>query len=294
MAAPPLVFDRPLARRRLQRAHAGGGFVDFLAHRAAEDLAFRLSTVKRSFATALDLGSVTGHVSETLAQAGGLRIVRAAPGPGLGGDVVADEEALPFAAQAFDLVASVLALQGVNDLPGALVQIRRALKPDGLFIGCLLGGGTLGELRQAFTAAEAEAEGGVSPRVAPFADVRDMGGLLQRAGFALPVADTETVTVRYPHALALLADLRGMGATSTLLDRRRQPLRRATLMRMAAIYHDRFAAPDGRISATFDMIWLSGWAPHDSQQRPLRPGSAKVRLADALGTREIKLPPGEG
>jgi len=201
--------------------------------------------------------------------------------------VVADEEALPFGAEKLDLVVSALALQFVNDLPGTLVQIRRALKPDGLFLGALLGGDTLTELRQSFAVAESEIEGGVSPRVAPFADLRDLGALLQRAGFALPVTDVDRLTVRYETVFALMHDLRRMGATNNLLARRRTPLKRATLFRMAEIYGERFADADGRVRATFEIVWLSGWAPHPDQQQPLRPGSAKERLADALGTREI-------
>jgi hypothetical protein len=168
-----------------------------------------------------------------------------------------------------------------------LVQIRRALKPDGLFLAALLAGATLTELRQSFAAAESEIEGGVSPRVAPFADLRDLGALMQRAGFALPVADADRLTARYDSALALMRDLRRMGATNALVERRRTPLRRATLMRMAEIYAGRFADADGRVRATFEIVWLSGWAPHPSQQQPLKPGTAKTRLADALGTREI-------
>jgi SAM-dependent methyltransferase len=201
--------------------------------------------------------------------------------------VVADEEALPFRDGSLDLVVSALALQFVNDLPGTLIQVRRALKADGLFVAALVGGETLTELRQAFAAAESEIEGGASPRVAPFADVRDLGALLQRAGFALPVTDVDRVCVRYDSTLALMHDLRRMAATNALVERRRMPLRRATLIRMAEIYGARFADPDGRLRATFDIVWLSGWAPHPSQQQPLRPGSAKARLADALGTREI-------
>jgi SAM-dependent methyltransferase len=178
-------------------------------------------------------------------------------------------------------------LQYVNDLPGALLQIRRALKPDGLFLAALLGGETLTELRQSFAAAESEIEGGASPRVAPFADLRDLGGLLQRAGFALPVTDVDRLTVRYDSVFALLRDLRRMGAANSLVARRRKPLRRATLRRMAEIYAQQFAHHDGRIRATFDIVWLSGWAPHPDQQQPLKPGSAKARLADALGVREI-------
>jgi hypothetical protein len=184
----------------------------------------------------------------------------------------------------------VLALQFVNDLPGTLIQIRRALKADGLLLAALIGGATLSELRQAFAAAEAEVEDGVSPRVAPFADVRELGALLQRAGFALPVTDSDRITVRYASPLALMHDLRRMGATNVLRERSRRPLKRATLARMMEVYAERFSDPDGRIRATIEVVWLSGWAPHASQQRPLTPGSARQRLADALGTREIRLP----
>jgi SAM-dependent methyltransferase len=171
-----------------------------------------------------------------------------------------------------------------------LIQIRRALKPDGLLLAALAGGDTLIELRQAFAAAEAEVEDGVSPRVAPFSDVRDMGALLQRAGFALPVADVDRITARYGSPLALMHDLRRMGATNPLVERSRRPLKRATLMRMMEVYTERFSDPDDRIRATFEVVWLSGWAPHESQQKPLTPGSARQRLADVLGTRETRLP----
>ncbi len=200
--------------------------------------------------------------------------------------VQADEEALPFADQSLDLVVSGLALHFVNDLPGTLLQVRRALKPDGLLLAAMLGGTTLTELRTALLAAEEEIEGGASPRVAPFADVRDLGALLQRAEFALPVADAETVTVTYAHPLALMRELRGMGAANALLHRRKAPLRRATLGRALEIYADRFGLANGRIPATFEIMTLTAWAPHESQQKPLQPGSAKVRLADALGTQE--------
>ncbi|MEI8150830.1 MAG: methyltransferase domain-containing protein, partial [Hyphomicrobiales bacterium] len=190
-----------------------------------------------------------------------------------------------------DLVVSALALQFVNDLPGTLIQIRRALRPDGLLLAAMIGGDSLTELREAFAQAEAEVDGGVSPRVAPFADLRDIGALLQRAGFALPVTDVDRVTVRYASPLALMHDLRSMGAANALTERRRAPLRRATLRRLMEIYAERFSDPDGRVRATFEIVWLSGWAPHESQQKPLAPGSAKTRLADALRTREI--PAGE-
>jgi SAM-dependent methyltransferase len=235
--------------------------------------------------------SISAHPPPTCAAlannpAIGLLIAASSNAQSAGLALVANEEALPFADASLDLVVSALALQTVNDLPGTLVQIRRALKPDGLLLAALLGGDTLRELRQSFAAAESEIEGGVSPRVAPFADVREIGALLQRAGFALPVTDVDRVTVRYASVLALMHDLRRMGATNVLTERRRTPLRRATLARMAEIYQRNFSDPDGRLRATFDIVWLSGWAPDASQQQPLRPGSARTRLADALGVNE--------
>jgi SAM-dependent methyltransferase len=296
MAAHPIVFDRRLLRARRQRARALGP-ATFLLERAAGDLAERLATVLRRFELAVDLGSPGDHLRRALAASAavGTVIATAATVDDLAGHaglkIVADEEALPFADGTLDLVASALALQWVNDLPGTLVQIRRALRPDGLFLAALLGGDTLTELRQSFAAAETQTTGGVSPRVAPFADLREMGTLLQRAGFALPVTDVDRLTVRYSSAFALMQDLRRMGAANVLAQRRRVPLRRATLSRLAEIYAQRFADADGRVRATFEIVWLSGWAPHEGQQKPLPPGSAKLRLADALGTRE--LPAGE-
>ena len=290
MDAPIPLFDTGLARRRLVRARMVG-YADFLLARAIEDLEDRLGAVLRHFADALDLATPTPAAALSLA-AGGRSgsVLRLSPVPeapdGLA-RAVGDPEALPFAPASFDLAVSLLALQHVNDLPGTLVQLRRALRPDGLFVGCLLGGRSLTELRQAFAAAESEVEDGISPRVAPFAEVRDLGGLLQRAGFALPVTDTETLTVRYADPFALMRDLRAMGLTNVLTERRRTPLRRATLVRAAEIYADRFADPDGRLRASFEILWVSGWAPHESQQKPLKPGSARTRLADALNTREI-------
>ncbi len=282
------LFDRQLIRRRVRRA-AELGRADFLIERAAEDLAERLGAVTRIFPVALDLGTATDAAARILAARAGTECVVRAAAASLSGpvQVVADEEHLPFADASLDLVTSLLSLQTVNDLPGALIQIRRALKPDGLFLGCLFGGGTLTELRQAFVAAESEVEGGVSPRVAPFADIRDVGGLLQRAGFALPVTDSEKVTVRYDNPLMLMRDLRMMALTNPLLARRRAPMRRATLMRAIDIYAERFCDADGRVRASFELIWMSGWSRHESQQQPLRPGSAKARLADALRTIEI-------
>ena len=296
MSPPPQVqalFDRALLAQRHRRACALGP-VTFLMDRVAEDMAERLSAVRRTFAVAVDLATPTDAVRRAVLDAGGVgRIIAAAPTAASALNdarmpvVVADAERLPFRDASLDLVVSGLALQFVNDLPGTLVQIRRALKPDGLFLAALIGGETLTELRQAFAAAEAEVEGGASPRVAPFADVRAMGALLQRAGFALPVTDVDRAVARYDSPLRLMHDLRRMGATNVLAERRRSGLRRQTLRRLAEIYAERFADPDGRVRASFEIIWLSGWAPHESQQQPLRPGSARRRLADALGTREL-------
>jgi len=287
----PLIFDRALLRARCRRAHARGVEM-FLLERVADDLVERLMVVKRQFALAADVGSAGDAVADRLsANRLAEMIVRlrdvAAPATASSLQVVADEEALPFADASLDLAVSALSLHHINDLPGTLIQIRRALRPDGLFLAALLGGETLTELRQAFTEAEAEIEGGASPRVAPFADLRDLGALLQRAGFALPVTDTDRLTVRYADVFALMQDLRRMGATNALRERSRKPLRRATLFRMAEIYAQRFGDADGRLRATFDIVWLSGWAPHESQQKPLKPGSATMRLADALKTKEI-------
>ena len=290
MAENPMIFDRALLRQRRRRAAALGP-ANFLLDRVADDLAERLTTVLRHFDLAVDLGTPGEAVRNALARLETIgRIVAADVMPDAArGEifVAADEETLPLGDATLDLVVSALALQFVNDLPGVLVQIRRALKPDGLLLAALLGGETLTELRQSFAAAESDIEGGVSPRVAPFADLRDLGALLQRAGFALPVTDVDRVTVRYDSVFGLMHDLRRMGATNALLARRRTPLRRATLQRMAEIYAQRFADDDGRLRATFEIVWLSGWAPHPDQQQPLKPGSAKARLADALGTSEI-------
>ena len=292
MSSGPNIFDRRLLRVRQRRARRLRP-ATFLLDRVATDLGERLSAVLRKFDVAVDLGTPSDAVRRVLAANNNISTIVAA---GLDGDddglrVTADEETLPFAERSLDLVVSALALQFVNDLPGALIQIRRALKPDGLLLAALIGGDSLTELRSAFAAAESEVEGGISPRVAPFADIRELGGLLQRAGFALPVVDSERVAVRYDSALALMRDLRRMGATNILHERLRTPLKRSTLERVMAIYADRFADADGRVRATFEIIWLSGWVPHESQQKPLKPGSAAQRLADALGT--IELPAGE-
>jgi len=272
-----LIFDRKVLRARQARARAQGA-ATFLLDHVAEEFAERLSAVLRQFDIAADIGTPTDALRRALQKTGKVdRIL----------DVAMDEELLPFANGALDLAVSALSLHQVNDLPGTLIQIRRALKPDGLFVAALLCGDTLTELRQAFAQAESEIEGGISPRVAPFADLRDLGALLQRAGFALPVVDSDKLVVRYDSAFALMRDLRAMGATNVLIERRKTPLRRATLMRMAETYAKSFADPDGRIRATFEIGWMTGWSPHESQQKPLKPGSAAQRLADALGTKEI-------
>jgi SAM-dependent methyltransferase len=296
---PPRVFDRRLLRARHRRAAALGPST-FLVERVAEDLSDRLSAVLRHFACAVDLGTPTDAVRKVLAASGKVGAIIAADVPVSGRSVAdgelavaADEEALPFREASVDLVVSALALQFVNDLPGTLLQVRHALRPDGLLLAALAGGNTLTELRQAFAEAEAEIEDGASPRVAPFADVRDLGALLQRAGFALPVTDVDRMTVRYASPLALMHDLRSMGASNPLIERSRRPLRRATLARMMQVYAERFSDTDGRVRATFEIVWLSGWAPHESQQKPLAPGSARQRLADALGSKEIRLPRSE-
>ena len=292
-ASPPEIFDHALVRRRLDRAWARGvEGGDFLLVRSAEELVDRLSLVKRRFGDAADLGTPGPHAAAALTASGQTdHVVRIAPtaqslGAGAFEGRVGDMENLGLPEGAFDLAVSLLALQTVNDLPGTLVQIRRALKPDGLLMAALIGGDSLTELRQSFTIAESEILGGASPRVAPFVDVRALGALAQRAGFALPVVDLDRVRVRYSDIFSLIRDLRAFGATNALKARSLTPLRRDVLFRAAAVYAERFADPDGRLAATFDIVWLNAWAPHDSQPKPLKPGSATVRLADALKGRD--------
>ena len=272
----PVLFDRSLLRVR-QNCALRGGAATFLLDTVAEDLAGRLNAVLREFSDVADVWTPGEILAKALRQR-----FKSVAHIGL----QQPDERLALKPDSLDLVVSALAFQFANDLPGVLTQIRRALRPDGLLLAAMIGGDTLTELRQAFAAAEAELEGGVSPRVAPFADLRDIGALMQRAGLALPVTDVDRVVVRYDSAFALMADLRRMAATNILVERRRTPTRRATLLRMAQIYAERFADADGRIRATFEVIWLSGWAPHESQQKPLRPGSAKASLAEAVRRRE--------
>ncbi|MGE5547085.1 MAG: methyltransferase domain-containing protein [Solirubrobacterales bacterium] len=296
------IFDRALVRKRRDRAAANFASHDFLVREAAERIADRLLDVTRTFPVALDLGCHTGELAATLMGRGGIQtLVQADLSPAMAGraaanghpSLAADEEWLPFADASFDLVMSVLSLHWVNDLPGALVQIRRVLKPDGLFVGALLGGETLKELRQALSEAEIAEEGGLSPRVSPFADVPDVGRLLQRAGFTLPVADSETLTVRYGDPMRLMADLRGMGETNAVADQRKGLTRRATLFQALSRYAALFLGEDGRMPATFQIVTMTGWAPHPSQPQPLKPGSATQSLAAALNG-DFPTPPQSG
>lgn len=274
-----------LAHKRRALAHPIAG-ADFLMQRAAEDLADRLDAVGRRFGKAAALFCQTPAAVEVIAASGKVGdIIRVEADEeffGAGNGVVTPLETVPFEAESLDLVVSLLSLQAMNDIPGVLAQIRRSLRPDGLFLGAFAGAGTLAELRESLLAAETELHGGASPRVLPFTDVRDAGALLQRAGLALPVADVETVTVRYDSLFDLIADLRAMGETSPLLDRSRRPGTRQLFARAAQIYAERFSDPDGRIRASFSIVWMSGWAPDASQQKPLRPGSAKVSLKAIL------------
>ena len=295
MSVPHRIFDRDLLRQRRQRAAPHMAGHSFLLDRFLEDADERLSLIQRTFSSALVLGAHGGSAGALLRRRGIGSVVEMEMADALvpadqALAVRGDEEALPFAEASFDLIVAPLTLQFVNDLPGTLLQIHRCLKPDGLFLGGLFGGATLHELRRAWLDAEAEILAGASPRVAPFADVRDLGGLLQRAGFALPVVDADNMRVRYASALDLMQELRAMGAGNVLTDRRRVPVSRTLLMRVGEIYAERFADPDGRVPATFEMLVMTAWAPHESQQKPLQPGSAKTRLADALGTTERKLP----
>ncbi|MSO91785.1 MAG: methyltransferase domain-containing protein [Rhodospirillales bacterium] len=299
MSDPARVFNRRNVRRHRDRAAAAIDRHDFLFREVGSRLTDRLDDVRRRFPVALDLGGHDGVLLRLLDGRGGVeRLILADSSPrmirraadldsGQSFPVAADEEALPFGPASFDLVLSNLSLHWVNDLPGALVQIRMALKPDGLFLAAMLGGETLKELREALVEAEIAEQGGLSPRVSPFADVRDAGGLLQRAGFALPVVDAETITVSYGDPWKLLTDLRGMGETNALNEMRKSFTPKRTLATAMELYRTRFGGADGRVPASFQVIYLTAWAPAPSQQKPLRPGSAGHRLADALGSVEI-------
>lgn len=301
---PMLVFDRALVRRHRERAAQAWDGVAFLKQEIAQRLVERLDDIRRRFPIAVDLGCHGGEVGAALRLPEGHRhggvetlisvdlalgFAQRAAIHGLA--MVADEEMLPLAAGSVDLVLSAMTLHWVNDLPGTLVQICRALKPDGLFVAALLGGETLWQLRQALAQAESDVEGGLSPRVSPFADLRDAAGLLQRAGFAMPVADSDRIDVRYPDILTLMRDLRAMAESNAVHGRRATLMRRETLARAAAIYAENHTGVDGGIMATFEVLYLHGWAPHAAQPRPLRPGAATSRLADVLGT--VERPAGE-
>jgi NADH dehydrogenase [ubiquinone] 1 alpha subcomplex assembly factor 5 len=283
------LFDRRTLRRRRERAAAGLDELDFLIREAAARLIERLGDVRRDFPLTLEIGCHTGQLAEMLAGRPQIQrllqcdvshaMVRRAKGERL----VADEEALPFGSDRLDLVLSCFSLHWVNDLPGTLLQIRSALRPDGLFLAAMPGGATLPELRESLLRAELELEGGAGLRVSPFVDVRDAGMLLQRAGFALPVVDVETVTVTYGHPLELMAELRAMGEANALVERQRRPLRRATIARACELYVELFGNAQGRVPATFQLLMLSGWKPDPSQPQPIRRGSGQASLAKALG-----------
>ena len=285
-SGPPRIFDVPRRAARLARSEKTIARADFLHARAADNAVGSLEALLRDWPGVLDLSAHPGAFAGALkgsAAEGRVRPVVAA------GDLAAragpGNDPLDVAEVSQDLIVSLMSLHWANDLPGALTQIRRALKPDGLFLGTLLGAGTLKELRAVLTEAELEARGGAQARVSPFADGFDGAALLQRAGFALPVADVDRVTVRYPDLPALIRDLRAMGETNVLAGGIR-PLTRGILGRAAQLYAERYGEPDGRVPATFEIVHLAGWAPHESQQKPLARGSAKMRLADALGVRE--------
>jgi SAM-dependent methyltransferase len=283
-----IVFDTAqIERNRLRALKNGDPRARFLMALAAEEFADRLSIIERHFARAAELFGGTGEVARNVLQSGKIGALKRIETHAsmLLDDidaVVSAYESVPLAPQSLNLILSPLSLHLINDLPGNLIQMRRALLPDGLFLAAIPGSGTLQELRDVLLAAEVETSGGASPRIAPLADVRDIGALLQRAGFALPVTDVESYTVRYDSIFPLMQDLRAMGMSNPLMDRSRKPMSRTTLLRAAELYQQRYSDPDGRIRATFNIIYASGWAPHENQQKPLKPGSAKMRLADAL------------
>lgn len=274
----PQIFDQRLRRLRRTRAALQPASMSFLADTATEELAERIASIKRNFVTPICYGV---PLSQSLSPHPWTKADSIPQLIGRNG-LVFDEGLQPFARQSIDIYVSVLSLHTINDLPGALSQIRTCLKPDGLFLAALFGGQTLSELRRVLSQAEIEIDGGLSPRIAPFADIRDAGALLQRAGFALPVADADKIVVRYETPFTLLADLRAMGETNMLVERRKTFLKRKILLRAMDLYAEQFTGADGRVSATFEIIYLAGWAPHESQQQPLKRGSAQVPLAQAL------------
>lgn len=296
-STPLLLFERGRRRRRRDRAAAGLSAVDFLHREAASMLADRLSVINRRFRAAAVFGAAPGAVGDALLDAGIDQLIEIDPSPcaaallrqrrGGGALVIAgDADAAPLAPESQDLAVSVFDLHALNDPVGALVQARRALRPDGLFLGVLFGAGSLTELRDCLGEAEVAETGGLSPRVTPFGEVRDLGALLQRAGFALPVADCDRLTLWYSNPLALMREIRALGESNALAARLRRPTRRTVFARAAALYQERYARADGKIPATVELVTLTGWAPAPDQQQPLRPGSARARLADALGVSE--------
>ncbi len=281
MTQSPLVFDRDRLKARQARRPDR---TDFVTDLVVADLAERLAPITREFKNTLIMGPNADALPREGRSANGMFAFKAASTlvPAHGVPLV-DPERLDLPDSDYDLIVSLLDLQTVNDVPGFLENLRRHLVPDGLVLVAAIGGRTLTELRDAFLAADVEIRGGVSPRVAPMIDVRDAGSLLQRAGFALPVTDLETHTVRYKSALSLFDDLRALGVTNPLADRDPRLITPRHLMRAAEIYADKFSDPDGKVRATLEILWLSGWAPHENQQKPLRPGSAQKSLRDVLG-----------
>ncbi len=277
--APPQIFDRALYVARAKRARRLGP--DILSRTIAVELSERLDVITRNFAKAAVIAADPAPIAARLRDSGkAAEVAELEPSA---------DERLPLAPESLDAIFSILDLQTVNDVPGALIQMRRALKPDGLFLACLFAGDTLTELRQSWLEAEARLTGGASPRVAPMIDVRELGSLLQRAGFALPVADLDRTIVRYADAVALIHEIRGLGLSNVLTGRSRRPVTKSLLAEVAATYQRRFADTDGRIRATVEVAWAIAWSPHESQPKPMKPGSAKMRLADALSTKETKI-----
>ncbi|MEP1441680.1 MAG: methyltransferase domain-containing protein [Hyphomicrobiales bacterium] len=282
---PTTIIDKVALRRNRERARfIAKPDADFLVRYAADDLALRLSTITKPLTKIADLNNAGSAIFDVLQNSGPDTDIIQTKSPtfAIPNAAVCDDDIVPFTNSSFDLIASVLNLQFVDDLPGTLIQIRRALRPDGLFLGMIMGGSTLQELRQSFLMAEAELTGGASARVLPFIDVKDAGHLLQRAGFALPVTDTEHLTVRYDHPTDLMRDLRAMGATNCVTGRSRNFLRQDVFNSACEQYVKNYSDADGRIRATFEIISMSGWAPHENQQKPLKPGSAKISLKDVL------------
>jgi SAM-dependent methyltransferase len=284
MNAPPRVFDRARIVRNLERRRKGGD--DFVTTLTLYDLEERLLAVTRSFTRALIMAPDAAKLPEHGQTRNGVfTFTRAGTLVAPAGTLLLDPENLTLPYDDYDLIVSVLDLTVVNDVPGFLARIRRHLRPDGLFLAAAIGGASLVELRRAFLAADAEISGGAFARVAPFIDVGDAGGLLQRAGFALPVADVETHTVRYPHPIALMQELKALGAANPLADRPSR-LATASLIEAASRFYQEIASDaDGRVRASLEIVWISGWAPDESQQKPLAPGSARVRLTDVLGNK---------